>query len=169
MHYVALIDGEEREVEIVEISPGQFQIVLDDRRLEVDVQPTSASTLSCLVDDRSYHVEIERLPDGANNLMVRGQILNVEVLDLRKYRLRRAQESMEGPGGPAEITAPMPGKVVAVLVADGDEVVKGQGLLVVEAMKMENELKAPRDGVIRKLTVDEGTAVEGGTVLCVVE
>jgi biotin carboxyl carrier protein len=129
----------------------------------------SDTTLSLLVDDRSYDIESERLADGGQNLLVRGHVVHVDVLDLRKVRLRRVQEATGADTGPAKITSPMPGKVVAVLVKEGDTVAAGQGLLVVEAMKMENELKAPRAGVVKNLTATEGTPVDGGTTLCVIE
>ncbi len=169
MHYVAIINGEEREVEIVELSPGRFQLTMNGRRVEVDAQAVSPTTLHFLADHRAYNIEIERDKKGGDNLLVRGHVLHVEVNDLRTMRLRRAQTSASGPGGPAPISSPMPGKVVAVLVKDGQAVVEGQGLVVVEAMKMENELRAPRAGTVSKLTAKEGSAVEGGAVLCVIE
>ena len=71
--------------------------------------------------------------------------------------------------GPAVISSPMPGKVVAVLVEEGQEVEEGQGLVVVEAMKMENELQSPRAGVVKGLSAEEGVAVDGGASLCTIE
>ncbi len=74
-----------------------------------------------------------------------------------------------GVDGPAEIAAPMPGKIVAILVEEGQQVEEGQGLVVVEAMKMENELKSPRAGVVKNLTAQKDATVESGLVLCVIE
>jgi len=71
--------------------------------------------------------------------------------------------------GPVQVCAPMPGMVVDVLVEEGQEVTEGQGVLVVEAMKMENELKAPKDGVIRDLTAVKGQTVESGVALCMID
>ena len=82
---------------------------------------------------------------------------------------RRGSDAGAGGGGPQHVTAPMPGKVVRVLVAPGDAVVPKQGLVVVEAMKMENELKAARAGVVKDVKAVEGTSVEAGAVLVIVE
>ncbi|MBI5511770.1 MAG: biotin/lipoyl-binding protein [Deltaproteobacteria bacterium] len=169
MHYVALTKGEERQVEINEVAPGQFQLVMGDRTLTVDSRVVSETTQSLLHGVESYNIEAERNPDGGENVLVRGHIVSVEVLDLRTLRLRQAQAVLAGPDGPVSITAPMPGKVVAVLVVEGQEVTEGQGLLVVEAMKMENELKSPRAGKVKNLKIEAGAAVEGGVALCVIE
>jgi biotin carboxyl carrier protein len=169
MHYVALLDGEERQIEIVELTPGQFRITMDGRALEVDSRGVSDTTQSLLHGTQAYNIEAEKNPEGGENVLVRGHIVTVEVLDLRTLNLRKAQEVIAGPEGPAAITAPMPGKVVAVLVEEGQEVTAGQGLVVVEAMKMENEIKAPRAGKVKHLKVEAGAAIESGVALCVIE
>lgn len=169
MHYVALVNGEEKEVEINEVAPDRYQIYIDGRHFDVDARAVSDTTLSMIVNNEAFNIESERDPNGGDNLLLRGHVFHVEVLDLRRMRLRKAQQAVGGPDGPVEITAPMPGKIVAVHVRDGQEVQEGQGLVVVEAMKMENELRAPKAGVVRNLRAQEGSAVDGGTVLCVVE
>lgn len=169
MHYVAVVNGEERTVEIVETAPEHYRIILDGRTLDVDARAITDTTLSLLVDDKAFNIESERAPDGSQNLAVRGHVIGVDVLDLRRVSLRRAQSQSETMTGPATITSPMPGRVVAVLVKEGEAVREGQGLVVVEAMKMENELKAPRAGVVQQLRAREGSTVDGGTLLCVVE
>ncbi|MEK7706300.1 MAG: biotin/lipoyl-containing protein [Myxococcota bacterium] len=169
MHYAAIVDGAEHQVEIIEVAANRFQVVIDGRTLEVDAQAVGETTLSLLHGSEAYNIESEKLADGSENLLVRGHIVRSEVLDLRRLRLRQAQASAAGPEGPVTITSPMPGKVVAVLVAEEQQVEQGQGLLVIEAMKMENELRSPRAGTVRKLVAKEGAAVEGGAVLCVVE
>lgn len=169
MHYAAIVGDLEREVEINEVSPGRFTVRFDDREMDIDARFISDSTMSFILDDEAYNIEFERNSSGGTNLLVRGTVVPVEVLDLRRMRLRKAQSAAVGPQGPASITSPMPGKVVAVLVKEGQEVAEGDGLLVVEAMKMENELRAPRAGVVRNLTAEEGDSVEGGAALCIVE
>ena len=175
MHYAAIVGGleegaeNEYEVEVLEVAPGQYRLHLGGRWIDVDARATSGSTMSFLMDNHAYNIEFERNPAGGENLLVRGQVVHVEVLDLRKMRLRKVQAHAGGHDGPATIASPMPGKVVAVLVEEGQQVVKGQGLVVVEAMKMENELKAPRDGVVKDLAAAVGSAVDGGAPLCVVE
>ena len=165
MHYVAIVDGVERDIEITETAPDKYLVVMDGRRFEVDAGAISSSTLSILLNDHAYLAEIVE----PQYTVVRGNAVAVEVLDLRRMRLRRVQESTATHDGPVTITSPMPGKVVAVLVQEGEEVEEGQGLVVVEAMKMENELKAPRAGVVRQLSAQQGVPVEAGKTLCVVE
>jgi biotin carboxyl carrier protein len=100
-------------------------------------------------------------------VLVDGQVHALELLDERKLRMRRAggKFSLEGP---QRIDAPMPGKIVRVLVKQGEAVAEGQGLVVVEAMKMENELKSPKAGTVAELHAVEGAAVESGAKLLVV-
>ena len=99
---------------------------------------------------------------------MRGQVNRVDVADERRLRLRAAAAGFTAEGKQV-INAPMPGKVVKVLVKLGDEVKEGQGLVVVEAMKMENELKSPKAGKVVELLAKEGTTVENNAKLVVVE
>jgi biotin carboxyl carrier protein len=170
MHYVAVINGVECQVEISETSPDVFRVLIDGRPVDVDAREISPSTLSLIIDDKGYNVEYERTQEGSGiNMLVRGHIAQVDVVDLRTMRLRKAQANAGVMDGPAQITAPMPGKVVAVLVEEGAHVEAGAGLVVVEAMKMENELRAPKAGTVVRLCASVGTPVESGALLCVVE
>ncbi|MBC7795069.1 MAG: biotin/lipoyl-binding protein [Clostridia bacterium] len=169
MHYVAIVNGVERQVEIVEVGPERYRFILDGRVIDVDARAINETNMSIVLDDHAYNIESERVADGSQNLLLRGEVVSVDVLDLRKSRLRKVQEGARSDGGPAEITSPMPGKVVAVLVKEGQEVTQGQGLIVVEAMKMENELRSPRAGIVRELKAKEGAAVDSGAALCTVE
>jgi biotin carboxyl carrier protein len=170
MHYMALVGDQERQVEITELSGGSFRLVMDGREMLVDARAVSETTLSLVDGHQVYNIELESNPSGkGDNLLVRGHLVNVEVVDLRTLRQRKAQAVASGPDGPAEVVAPMPGKVVEILVEEGQQVEEGQGLLVVEAMKMENELRSPKAGVIKNLTAEKGEAVDGGVALCVVE
>lgn len=169
MQYAAIVNGEEREVDVVETAPDRFGVTIDGRPYDIDLRAISDNTLSVMVGDEAYNIELEKHPKGGEAMLVRGNILHVEVLDLRKMRLRKTQAATVGPEGPVTIASPMPGKIVAVLVENGQEVNEGDGLVVVEAMKMENELKSPKSGVVRNVAAVVGTAVEGGAALCVVE
>jgi len=171
MHYAAIVgDGEDqREVEIVEVAPGHYQIAMDGKRFDVDVRATSESSLSFLLNNHAYNIEIERKAEGDANFLVRGHVIAVEVLDLRKMRLRKVQQTTGTGTEQRTVSSPMPGKVVAVLVKNGQQVLAGDGLVVVEAMKMENELRAPCGGVVASLTVEVGATVEAHSPLCVVD
>ncbi len=180
MHYATIFEGEECEVEVLEVSPGNYDVIIsatgghegDGEHIRVNARRVKNTTWSFIIDDHAYNIEFEQDPtqeSKSENLLLRGETLAIEVLDLRNLRLRASQALSDGDSGPAEIKSPMPGKIVAVLVEEGQEVSEGTGLVVIEAMKMENELKAPKAGTVRHLDLQEGFSVEGGTVLCVVE
>lgn len=166
MHYAILTEGCEREVEIEveEVRSGQFVLHVDGRKLEVEAHELDAGQLRLCFGGLTFVVELDGERAWVGDGCVRG-----EVVDLRALALRRAKHAAEEAGGSVAITSPMAGKVAAVLVAEGQEVAEGEGLLVIEAMKMENELRAPRPGVVRNLTGKLGCAVDLGATLCRVE
>jgi biotin carboxyl carrier protein len=166
MRYTAILDGEER---IVEITPRQngYRVTVGDSVFDVDAVHLQGHAVSLIAGTRSYRCDIEPGKDGRLSVLVGDAVYPLEILDERKLRLRRAtgKFSLEGP---QRVDAPMPGKVVRVLVKAGDEVQEGQGLVVVEAMKMENELKSPKAGKVIELHAVEGATVESGAKLAVV-
>ena len=166
MRYVAILDGEEKHVEI-NASGSTYRVKIDDRELTVDAVRLEGFAVSLLVGTRSARCDLEPGKDGRVTVQVKEAVYPLEILDERRLRLRRASGkfSLEGP---QRIDAPMPGKVVRVMVKVGDEVAEGQGLVVVEAMKMENELKSPKAGKVTELHAVEGAAVESGAKLAVV-
>jgi biotin carboxyl carrier protein len=133
----------------------------------VDALTLEHGAVSMLVDGISYPVEVEEIGDEVS-LLLREQVSRVDVADERRLRLRAGSAEFTAKGKQL-INAPMPGKVVKVLVKLGDEVKEGQGLVVVEAMKMENELKSPKAGKVVELVAKEGTTVENNAKLMVVE
>ncbi len=169
MHYVALTGDQEHPVEITEVAADRYQLTIAGHVYQVDARAINDTTLSLILGNQVYDIESELHPQSGETLRVRGHLMTVEVLDLRTARLRQSQPVASGPEGPIAVMSPMPGKVVAVLVREGQEVQEGQGLLVIEAMKMENELRSPRAGTVRKVTAQVGITVEGGVALCVVE
>jgi biotin carboxyl carrier protein len=162
VRFEAEVDGQRVAVE-VRGQAGRYEVTIGERHRLVDARATSAQTLSVLVDGESHDVGLERATDG---FVVRlaGASLNV--------RLTEASAASPAPPaatGPARIVAPMPGKIVRVLAAEGETVEAGSGLIVVEAMKMENELRAARRGRVHRIHVREGQAVEGGALLVELE
>ena len=133
----------------------------------MDVISLPHGAVGMLIDGESFDVEFEEHGDEVA-VLVRNQVVMIDVADERRLRLRAgaAQFKVEGK---QTVCAPMPGKVVKVLVKVGDEVKEGQGLVVVEAMKMENELKSPKSGKVVELLAQEGSAVENNARLIVVE
>ena len=159
-------EGETREITVRE-EGGRLLITLDGHSHEVDALRLDGPSLGLLLDGRSFAADFEERGDQVK-VLLEGSVFPVEILDERRLRMRAASGKLRG-DGPQQIVAPMPGKVVRILVKVGDEVKEGQGLVVVEAMKMENELKALRAGKVKELFVVEGVAVEGGARLCLVE
>jgi biotin carboxyl carrier protein len=174
-------------------TPGCFDVIVKGRSRLFDAAwiycgggaPDSridADTLS-LIDAGSQaiarEITIERDRRGEMRVMVQGKSFHVtvETRAEKKGRMPLSQEvaarkipvPSSGANGPQKIVAPMPGRVVRVLVAPGDRIVAGQGVVVMEAMKMENELRSPKDGVVREVAVVEGAAIDTGTVVAVIE
>jgi len=106
---------------------------------------------------------------GKYTLWVDGFRFDVEALDERSHAIRELSASTAAPKGPAPLVAPMPGMIVRINVAEGDVIHAGQGLVVMEAMKMENELRATSGGAVRRVLVTPGTAVEKGALLLEME
>jgi biotin carboxyl carrier protein len=167
--YVALLDGGRREevVGVTQESRGVYLVEVRGKVHRVDAYRHDGGTMSLLVGARSFSVQLDA---GATDVKVRirGSTYPVEILDERRQRLRRATGKFTVEGKQA-VTAPMPGKVVKVLAAAGEDVKAGQGVVLIEAMKMENELKSPKDGKVIEMRVVEGQAVEGGATLAVIE
>ncbi|WP_373048888.1 biotin/lipoyl-containing protein [Vulgatibacter sp.] len=168
MKYQATLSKQAHEIEVKEKGEGIYEVLLDGEKHLVDALQLDHGAVSLIVDHASYSVEFEDSADGLVNVLVRDQVFPVEVLDERRLRMRAAggRFAVEGP---QTVVAPMPGKVVKILCKVGDEVKEGQGLVVVEAMKMENELASPKDGVIKEIVAVENTSVESGAKLVVVE
>jgi biotin carboxyl carrier protein len=166
MRYHAIVRGEDRVVEVTK-REGGYLVVIDGRALEVDAVHVKGGGLSLLAGTRSARCDIQPGKDGKVSVLIGETVHELELLDERRLRMRKAGGKFTTEG-PQRIDAPMPGKVVRVLVKIGDEVSEGQGLVVVEAMKMENELKSPKAGKVTELLAVEGAAVESGAKLVVV-
>jgi biotin carboxyl carrier protein len=145
-----------------------LRVRLDDQDVPVDLLRVSGELYSLLIRGRSYEIDILEA-DEALMVLVNGQPFQVEIQDEQQKRLRAATGKGEAKAGKRTVAAPMPGKVVKLLVKPGDTVKPGDGVIVVEAMKMENELKAPAAGTIKEIRAEEGKAVSGGEVLVVIE
>ncbi len=169
MRYFTKLQGQKEAVP-VDIEPAgdnRYKLTLHGVTHLVDALTLPHGAVSMLVDGESYGVEFEENGDEVG-VLVRGQVTRVDVADERRLRLRAGTAGFSAEGKQL-IVAPMPGKVVKVLVKVGDEVKQGQGLVVVEAMKMENELKSPKDGKVVELFAKEGATVENNAKLVVVE
>ena len=147
----------------------RFLVSIDGRRHEVDVREVEG-VLSLLVGTRSYEVAVGPQADGATTVHVDGVPVEVSIAPARPSWGGLAKgAAAQGEGGPQRITAPMPGKIVKLLVKPGDVVQARQGLVVVEAMKMENELRAKAPGTVSEVRVTEGSSVEAGAILVLLD
>ncbi|HID32053.1 MAG TPA: biotin/lipoyl-binding protein [bacterium (Candidatus Stahlbacteria)] len=139
-----------------------YEITIDDRKRKVSIARISPTHLSILVDNLSYDVEVERF--GNDYLVsIRGEVYKFTVRDEREMVSSTALETEI-----STLTAPMPGLVVEVLVDDGSCVKKGDKILILEAMKMQNEIRSPKDGKVIALKVKSGDSVNAGDELAVV-
>jgi len=163
---LASCNGEKKFVVDLERDGSVWRASIDGRPLAIDVAEISPYCIAILLDGQSFEISVAPSPDGKLKLQTHAQEFIAEVVD------PRAWSSRQHGGGEAEgrqqIVAPMPGKIVRVLVQAGDHVEAGQGLLVVEAMKMQNEIRSPKSGTVERVLVSEGQPVNAGEILCVI-
>jgi biotin carboxyl carrier protein len=177
MKFVATMDGKQHTVEVQKDHENSdlYHMTLDGKTYDVDCRKMPSQIVSMLMDHKSYDVDLERIArrsdtlDGRIHVRVRGRVLRFEMLDERRIKMKEAQGFRFDVGGVAAIDSPMPGKVIKILKNEGDDVKEGEGVIVVEAMKMENELKSPKAGKVKELKVKEGAAVEAGARLALIE
>ena len=154
-----------------------LHVDLDGRTHVVDARRINDATLSMLVQldgaaspSRSVDAAFASKPAAGDfDVHLEGRAIPVQIRPAGSFGRQKKDGAVGSASGPQRVLAPMPGKVVRVLVKPGDEVKARQGLVVVEAMKMENELRAARDGRVRDVSVVEGQSVDAGAVLLVVE
>ena len=149
---------------LVELTIDQNRVCarIDGRLVEADAVEVSSGVYSILIAGRSFVVRVEATATGLRT-HVRGREYLSEVRDPREWRRNRGAAAEAE--GRQKLLAPMPGKVVRLLVAAGDRVESGQGLLVVEAMKMQNEVRSPKSGTVETLLVREGQTINAGETL----
>jgi biotin carboxyl carrier protein len=166
MKYEIVINGARRRVEFTPPANDLSRVTatIDGRLVEADIVRISRGVYSILLGGRSLEVTAE---ETSNGLLLRanGREFQVDIFDPRSWRRGRTGGiELEGR---QQLVAPMPGKIVRVLVATGQQVKAGQGLLVIEAMKMQNEIQSPKSGTVEKLA-REGQTVNAGEVLAIV-
>ncbi len=167
MRFNVTINEKEFRLDLVgDSSAGRWSGELDGVPVEIDAARPQADVLSLLFRGRSYEIRREQAEAGLR-IWVEGRAYAAEVRDPRSFPERRRRSGADS--GARHLLAPMPGKVIRFLVAQDAEVEAGQGVVVVEAMKMQNEIRSPKKGTVRTLAVAEGAAVNAGDVLAVVE
>lgn len=169
MKFSVTIHGQERTVELRSQNPPEFFI--DGVKTEAQLVQLQPGLYSIILDGKSYEVRVASAPgtesnSGEYDVAVNGVSSTALVRDLSRRVRHKAGLALEGK---QDIKAPMPGKVLRVLVSENQTVQAGSGLVVVEAMKMQNEIKCPKDGKVIKVNVREGQAVNSGDSLLIVE
>lgn len=165
MIYQVTVDGKSYRLEL-EHAAGAWKCLLDGREFAIDAILARRDVLSVIVEGNAYEIKRECSATDMH-LWVGSARHAVEIRDPRSFRSGRRGAGSES--GPQKLTAPMPGRVVRVLATESAEVDAGQGLVVVEAMKMQNEIKSPKKGTVKKITVAAGANVNAGDVLAIVE
>jgi biotin carboxyl carrier protein len=167
MIYNVAIDGTVFRLDLdLDRETGSWRCMLHGREVQIDAVLAQPDVLSIIIAGRAYQIRRERLASDLR-IWVGDQPYTAEVSDPRSLRNRKARA--DSGKGPRPLVAPMPGKVVRFLVGVNSPVEAGQGVVVVEAMKMQNEIKSPKKGKVLKLAVAEGAAVNAGDVLAIVE
>ncbi|MCC6801689.1 MAG: biotin/lipoyl-binding protein [Anaerolineae bacterium] len=160
MKYVTIINDVRFEIEIG--SDGSLRVNGEPR--EVDFLALGPSLYSILMNHRSYEVVIEER-DGSTEVLMQGKLYTGQVMDERAQLLASRRGGLSVDSGELLIKSPMPGLIVAIPVTEGQEVAKGQTIIILESMKMQNELKAPRDAVVQRISVQPGQSVEQNKLL----
>lgn len=168
MKLKAEIEGEALSLEIKRDGTRVFAEI-DGRRYEVEARESQPGVYTLLSDGHVYECRVNQQEARRESLEVTTGTHAFSVILTDPKRLRGAQASGGHADGISQIIAPMPGKVVRVLVEAGAEVEAGAGLVIVEAMKMQNEMKSPKTGKVTALNVTAGATVNAGDVLAVVE
>ncbi len=166
------IGGKIRTVEVVRRNgagssarSGEMSFLLDGKPIEADIVEVAPGIYSILLGGRSFEVRIDNRTTGLH-VNVAGREFEAEVIDPRQWRRQRGS-TLEAEGR-QQVIAPMPGKIVRVLVKTGEAIEAKQGLMVVEAMKMQNEIRSPKRGAVERLMVIEGQTVNAGEVLAII-
>ena len=163
-HEIVLTGSAGKETRNVELrrEGDTWRAVVDGNPLEADAVEVAPHTFSILLDGKSYELRVTPLPDGNLKIQSAQAEFTAQVIDAREWRGRHGALEVQGR---QQVVAPMPGKIVRILVQAGDAVEAGQGLVVVEAMKMQNEIRSPKSGKVEKIVAKEGETVNPGDVL----
>jgi len=167
--YVALLGRAKQEeaLEVRPVAPGVYEVRVRGTWRRVDAFRHDSGTVSLLVDEQSHSVQLDEAGSEVK-VNIGDSVFPVEILDERRLRMRRAPARLT-PDGRQEVLSPLPGRVTRILKKPGDEVREGEGVVVVEALQMENEMRSPRAGTVVEVLVTEGQAVGRGERLAAVE
>lgn len=164
MKYFATVEDQEYVIEIGK----DGKIIIAETTYNVDYRRMPGSGVTSLILNHHSLEAVVEEKEGVWEVLIHGELYPVAVADERAYRLANARGSFAAPDGEVMVQSPMPGIVIAVPVKEGEHVSKGDTVIILESMKMENELSAPRDGVITQIKVIVGASVEKNQALLLV-
>lgn len=165
MKYITTVHGKEYIIEVEHDSPV---VKVDGQEYQLDFQQMGAAgVVSLLLNNQSFEGAVHHTEEGWE-VLLRGEVYQASVQDERAYRLAKARGELAADTGEVQLKSPMPGVIVTVPVTVGEEVKQGQTVIILESMKMQNELKASRDATVLAINVAAGQAVEKNQVLLVI-
>ncbi|MGB8523261.1 MAG: biotin/lipoyl-containing protein [Candidatus Acidiferrales bacterium] len=159
------LDGKLRSVEMIHTGE-RARWTIDGRALDADAVEVSSGIYSILIGGKSFEARVESKSGSDLSVTVAGLEFNIAIRNPRKWN--RNREAGAEAEGRQQVTAPMPGKIVLVLVKNGDTVDAGQGIVVVEAMKMQNEIRSPKSGTVERILVVAGQTVNAGDAVAII-
>ena len=155
--------GETRLIALRETGDGIYEITIDGHTVHVDAVRSGPTVYSVIEDGQQFEAMVDERGEHGFDVLVGGRLFHLRAEDERRKLLTATAHAVTT--GPQTVNAEMPGKIVKVNVAVGDPVTEGKGVVVVEAMKMENEIPSPIAGVVTEVAVSEGQTVEAGALL----
>jgi len=158
--------GETKTIGLTEVDDNHYQITIDGVTVHVDAAKSGKTIYSIIEDGKQFEVIIDESGSHGFDVLVGGQLFHLQALDERSRLLTSTAKTVAT--GPQRVESEMPGKVVKISAPVGTTVAEGQGVVILEAMKMENEIKSPIEGVVVEMGVSEGQTVENGALLFVV-
>ncbi len=159
--------GETVRIKLQETGESTYELTIDGEKIRVDAVKSGPTIYSIIEDGKQFEVVVDELDAHGFDVLVAGRLFHLDAMDERRKLL--AQSADLTPSGPQVVEAQMAGKVLSVRFSAGDPVSEGAGVVVLEAMKMENEIPSPMNGRIREIGVSDGDTVESGTMLFAVE
>lgn len=157
------------KIELIERNENKIRLSIDGKEYEADVIKVENGVYSILLDDKSYNIELIQGKNNKNySVNTQSDSFDLEIIDAQS-RYQKSRQADEFDDDKKTISSPMPGKIVKIPVKVGDKVSEGQTVVIVSAMKMENEFKAPSDCVVKEICVKEGDTVDGKQTLLVLE
>ncbi len=166
--YIATLDDVEYKIEVKEIGDEKYEVLINDTPYTLDARSVDSSLYSIIMDGKSYEIDID-YKDSIYHVYNDGKLFKIELMDELKKRMLEKRGGAGGLEGAYTVKSEMPGKIVEVKVKVGDEIKKGDVLLILESMKMQNEIKSPKDGKVTEVFIKGGDTIEAEANLITIE